>query len=210
MARLRLLDGRDDLARPIIERARAVSTTGPWRYPVLKELASLDAGERRYSEALEALGELEASGDPYWVTMAESARAEVRAARAQWWLMIAVLAALAATCGLRATSARRRGVKLWAPPFEVIATLPLMIIVGVAAAARHGPEGRTILEMVIGGVALLWVTGVALSNRTFSTGRRALELLIAAFQLAGLFYCVLVANGLTSKAIDTLIIAFVQ
>jgi hypothetical protein len=210
MARLRLLDGRDDLARPLIERALARAGDGRWRYPVLKELASIDAGDRRYGAALDELDVLAASGDDYWRSIAVTARVEVRAARAAWWAMALLLALLAAACAARLIAARRRGAKLWPPPFEVIATLPVMLLLAVGAARHAGAEARSLLEILLGGLVLLWVTGVALQGRALSRTRRTAEMLFAAVELAGLFFCVLVANGLLSKAVDTLVIAFVQ
>jgi hypothetical protein len=210
MARLRLLDGRDDLARPLLERAGPLARTGAWHYPVLKELASLDAGERRYALALEELAELEASGDEYWRAIGSNARGEVRAARLAWWTMAGLLAVLGGVCAARLAWARRRSSKLWPPPFEVMAALPVIAVLGLAAAVRPGPEGRCVLELLGGGVVLLWVSGVALQDRSLTWPRRAAELLLGAAQLAGLFFCVLVANGLLSKAIDTLIIDLVQ
>jgi hypothetical protein len=127
-----------------------------------------------------------------------------------WWVMAALLAALAAVCAARLALARRRSSKLWPPPFEVMAVLPVIAVLGLAAATRPGPEGRCVLELLIGGLVLLWVSGVALQNRALSRWHRAAELLLAAAQLASLFFCILVANGLLSKAIDTLIIDLVQ
>jgi hypothetical protein len=210
MARLRLLDGRDDLARPLIERAQAQAGDGRWRYPVLKELASIDAGARRYGVALDELDLLAASDDDYWRSIAATARVEVRAARAAWWAMTLLLGVLAAACGARLIAARGRGAKVWPPPFEVIAALPVTLVLAVAASRHAGAEGRALFEVLLGGLVLLWVTGVALQERGLSRTRRMLEMLFAGVELAGLFFCVLVANGLLSKAVDTLIIAFVQ
>jgi hypothetical protein len=91
-----------------------------------------------------------------------------------------------------------------------MAALPVIAVLSLAAAARPGPEGRCVLELLAGGIVLLWVSGVALQDRALTWPRRAAEVLLGAMQLAGLFFCVLVANGLLSKAIDTLIIDLVQ
>src|SRR5581483_8723580 len=132
------------------------------------------------------------------------------AARAVWWAMVVILLLLAAGCGARLIATMRRGTRVWPPPFEVIAVLPVLLLLGGAAAAHRGPEGRSLLEILLGGLVLLWVTGVALQNQSLRPARRALEVLLASVELGGLFFAVLVANGLLSRAVDTLIIAFVQ
>ena len=204
MARLRLLDGRRDLARPLLERARRTGAGTRWESAAAKEIADLDAAAHRWSEAIAAYDRLAASPDPYWREIGELARAEARKGRALWSIMWGVLFALVAFVAVRAALAIRAGARPLAVPKEALIGAPVAALLMVAALGKEPAELRAVATLAFGGLALLWTNGLALRGKRLSTARRLGEVALAVGQTAALAYCAIVASGLWNKLVDTL------
>ncbi|HEY3449325.1 MAG TPA: hypothetical protein VGK67_23425 [Myxococcales bacterium] len=204
VARVRLLDGREDLARPLIERARLAGAGTRWEHAATKELADLDVAGHHWSEAIAGYSRLATSSDPYWSTLGKLAVRTASAERTRWYALWLLGVALAALVAIRLGLALRSGARLWPIPLEVPIGAPIALLFVLAALGKPPAQLQAVLSIALGGLALTWANAIVLRGRTLSAKRRIGEVLLAAGQAAALSFCAIVASGLWAKLMATL------
>lgn len=203
-ARVRLMDGREDLARPLVERARDEGAGTRWENAAKKELADLDVGARRYFRAAATFDQLAASPEPYWSTLGKLSAASARSEGYRWLGFLVVFNALVLLVVLRFALARKRGAPVLPVPLEVGIGAPLALALVLVSLGKQPAQVHAVLWMAIGGVVLLWANAISLRGTTLTTGQRLRAAALGASQGLTLAYCALVANGLWSKLLATL------
>ncbi|MGC4122406.1 MAG: hypothetical protein QM765_49070 [Myxococcales bacterium] len=204
VARIRLLEGRSDLARPLMERARHEGAGTRWENAALKELADLDAAEHRFSEAIAGYDRLASSPERYWSTLGQLAAKSARAERVRWYSGWGVGLALFTLVAFRLSLALRSGTRLLPVPLEAWIALPVAAALLFLAFKKPPAQLQAVTTIAVGGLALLWANTVVLRGRVLSGRRRAGEVLLAAGQALALSYCAFVGSGLWAKLLATL------
>ena len=210
IGRLRLLDGRTDLARQAFERIVREWPNTPWRLRANKELADLDLAVHRYSAAIEAYDELAGQPDAFWANLGRSAASEARDDRMRFMLGIVLALAMLVTGIARVGLAWQAGPGAWRVPREALVALPVVGFMLFAAEQQPAAEAEAAVTVALGGLAVLWTTAVHLRGRALRVGRRVGESMLALVQAAALAYCAIEMSGLWLKFMHTVMMGEVD
>jgi hypothetical protein len=206
MSQLRSMDGREDLVGPLLERVIRDFPESEWRVRAETRLADLHLSRREFGAAIEIYDRLAASASPLGGYLGRLGAARARSEQVRFYVFLTLAAALLLAALSRLWLTRRAGGKiLWPIPEEVLIGLPLAAIVLIISSTHPAEEGRAVATIALGGMVLLWVNAVYFRARPPRRGRAVLEGIWGVLQGAALLYCAIVANGLWSRLIDTLI-----
>ncbi len=203
MSKLRHADGRDDLARSLLERTLREYRGTEWELHAIQGLADLDLKSHRYGRAIAGYETLARSPDPLFSYIGRYGALNARGERVRFDVFLGLLAALAA---LSLHRLWRSGWlrSLWPPPAELLYPLPVPLLMLVGSTALEVPERHTVITLALGGIALLWLNGAYLRARPPKGGGRVVQAALGIFQACALLYCAMIANGLWGKLVDTI------
>lgn len=200
MARLRLMDGRADEARMILERLKPDSTSR-WRFDAIALLAGIDVDEGKNAAAVPLYEALRAAPSERLRDQGERGAREATAARNRSALM-----GLDCVCLLLwlAFLIRRARGRLWPPAAEAIVSLPVILVVTAFAFTRIGGERQALWVLAGVGEIMLLVHGAALRARPPQGAARGVWAVIAVVEALAIFYVAVVSAGLWPLLMQTL------
>ena len=202
-AQLRRLDGRDDLARPLLERAVVIAAGSDSGFDAMLGLCGLDLAERNYGAAIAGYQKVMESSSGRWQYQAGLGLEYARGARTRWWLLLAVVIALVVVGLWRASQALRAG-SFWPLPEEARVALPIALLLALASAGQPPSEAHAVQALAAGGAMILWSNAAYFQVAPPLGGRRWFEGFLGIAQAAGLLYCAVVLSGLWEKFAETL------
>ena len=191
---------RFDEARSLLARALASNPNPELALDLALTQADVSALERRYDEAAREYDALPAPADSRWAMQA-SLRGQAMRGESSRHRAMDGLAALAGLLIATRLFQTRRG--LWPPPEEVTWSVPVLLVLCLAALWRPPAERWAVLMVCLGGAGLLWLTGATLRTRTLTPLARLGELIRAAFLAGSLLFSAIVVSGLWSRVADT-------
>ncbi len=144
------------------------------------------------------------SGDDKWRYLARRGLDDVRRERALFWVLAAVIAAVAALTALRAWLIRRAQRAWWPLPEELVYPLPVLGLVLVASFSQPPEAALAVRIFALGAVLLLWANGAFLRARPPRGLARLREVALGLGHVVALLYCALWFSGLWAKFLETL------
>lgn len=203
MSKLRRAEGRADLARPLLERARRDFPGTEWELNAIQGLADLDLAAHRYKQAITGYETLARNPSPLWSYVGQNAARYAREEQIRFNLLVGAVAAVLALAMFRLW--RSGGLRtLWPPPAELIYPLPILLLLLASTLGQEPDEARAIATVSLGAFALLWLNGAYLRAHPPRGLGRVTVAVLGVLQAGALLYCALVANGLWAKFQDTL------
>jgi hypothetical protein len=206
MAQLDLGEHAFDDARRHLERAVTEYPDSEWALHGTRGLAALDLEGWRFGSAIARYQTLAARPEPFWNYLGRMGTQDAQGARTRFLAFIAAALGLFGLATARCVLARRRRAGLLRPlPEELTFTLPVFVLMLLAALHQEGAERRGVVTLALGAMALLWANGAYLRASPPRGWAVLREAGLGLLQAGALLYCAIVVNGLWEKFHDTLL-----
>lgn len=202
-AQLRRADGREDLARILLERAVLAAPASPVALDASLALSDLEFSERHFEAAIARYQKVLETASGRWEYQARLGIEYSRAARTRQWLVVGIWAGLVLLASWRGVVAVRAGT-LWPLPEDAKVGLPVAALLALASAGQPPNEAHAVLALAAGGAILLWTNAAYFQVAPPIGWRRWFEASLGIAQAAGLLYCAIVVSGLWAKFVETL------
>ena len=197
-AQLRRKDGKEELARALLQRVPASSSS--WLDASLA-LADLDLFERHFEAAIARYDALAASSPGRWQYQAALGAGLARAAQTRVRWVLAIMLGLVMLTAWRLFKSGRRA--LWPLPEEARIGLPIAALLALASLGQPSNEAHAVQAVALGGAALLWCNASYFQEHPPRGWRRPFEALLGVGQAVGLLFCAVVLSGLWAKFVET-------
>ena len=202
-AQLRRTDGRDDLARSLLERSAAAAPGSPFALDATLGLADLDLTQWSYQSAIKRYQAVLESGSGRWEYQARMGLAAARAARTRHAATVGICGALLVLGVWRAVRAAIAKT-LWPMPEEARVALPVAALLGLTSLGQPPSEAHAVLGLAAAGAALLWINAAWFAARPPMGRRRWFEAGLSVAQAAAVLFCTVVLSDLWPRFVDTM------